>query len=245
MSRASGIHYLYKNHTYKLKHKKHLHGKKRKLENILDTIVNNDSDSDNSDQEFNDDEFYHDDDVSCKDNRIYFKTAITEDSVEKLIKIIESKNQMFKKISTHKMILTANPKPLYLHITSYGGDLLASFRAIDAIRRSEIPIYTVVDGYAASGATLMSIVGHKRYMTPNSYMLIHQLSAGAIGKYWELKDECDNCETWMKDIYALYTKHSQMTDRELKDYLSHDLLWKAGECIEKGLVDEVYEHDMY
>lgn len=234
--------YIYKKHSYR-KRKSHSHSRKRQM---IDGPAHCDSDSDDSGGEFSDeDEFYFDDDVSCKDNKIYFKCVVTEDTVEKLIKIIESKNKKFNKISSNKMIQSATPKPLYLHITSYGGDLLAGFRAIDAIRRSEIPVYTVVDGYAASAATLMSIVGKRRLMTPNSYMLIHQLSSGAIGKYWELKDDSDNWETWMKDIYGLYVKHTRMTEDELKQYLSHDLWWKIDKCIETGMVDEVYEHDTY
>ena len=143
------------------------------------------------------------------------------------------------------MIAAATAKPLYLHITSYGGCLLSCFRAIDAIKRSEIPIYTVVDGHAASAASLMGVVGKRRFMTPNSYILIHQLSAGAIGKYWEIKDECDNCGTWMQDIYNIYVNNTRMRENELKEYLSHDLWWKADKCIEVGLVDEIYEHENY
>lgn len=239
-----GPEYLYKNHKYTTKHRRPSH-KKRKIEKLIDIALNDDSDSDNSGSEFSDEECYHDDDVSCKDNKIYFKTIINEDSVEKLIKIIECKNKKFKKILSNKMIASAQAKPLYLHITSYGGCLLSTFRAIDAIKRSEVPIYTVVDGYAASGATLMSIVGQKRMMTPNSYILIHQLSAGAIGKYWELKDESDNCDTWMRDIYSLYSRYTNMTENELHEYLSHDLWWKADKCMEVGLVDEIYEQENY
>ncbi|AYV77042.1 MAG: Clp protease [Barrevirus sp.] len=219
--------------------------KRRRLDELLKDLENkhnDDSDSDNEDGD-NEDDFYFDTDVSCKDNRIFFKTNVTQNSVEKLIKIIESKVRKFKKVSSHKMIKSAEPTPIYLHITSYGGDLFACFRAVDAIIRSEIPIYTVVDGYAASAATLMSIAGKKRYMTPSSYMLIHQLSSGASGKFWEIKDDFENCETWMNDIYNLYTEHTNLTREQLEEYLSHDLWWKVDQCIESGLVDSIYTND--
>lgn len=177
------------------------------------------------------------------DNRIYFRGNVTEEKIEKLIEIINKKN---KKIADYKKDLLVQdviPKPIYLHITSYGGDLLAAFRAIDAIQRSKIPIYTVVDGHAASAATLMSIVGKRRYMTPNSYMLIHQLSSGVIGKFWELKDDFENCETLMNDIYNLYVKYSKMNLEELKKYLSHDKWWKVDIALERGLIDEIYVED--
>lgn len=188
-------------------------------------------------------EFYNDHDVSCSNNKIYFKAAVTDDSIRKLIKIIEYKNDQFKKLSNNKMVENVTPKPLYLHITSYGGSLFACFRGIDAIKRSQIPIHTVVDGYAASAATLMSVVGKKRYITPSSYMLIHQLSSGAIGKFWEIKDDYENCETLMNDIYDIYINHTKMSERDIKTYLTHDLWWKSDKCIENGLIDELYENN--
>lgn len=242
------INYLYKNHSYGKNHKRHRRSshQRKKIEELLKNIdhKNHNEDSDEDSDIEDEDEFYFDHDVSCKDNRIFFKTEVTQNTVEKLIKIIEAKVRKYKKVSTHKMIKSAEPNPLYLHITSYGGDLLAGFRAVDAIRRSEIPIYTIVDGYAASAATLMSIVGKKRYMTPNSYMLIHQLSSGAIGKFWEIRDDFENCETWMNDIYDLYLEHTSLTRKQLEEYLSHDLWWKVDQCIETGLVDECYTKDL-
>ena len=216
------MNFLCKNHPYDRYHRKHRLNKKRKLDELLKDIERKAGDSDSDDSEFEDEFGFDDDDVSCKDNRIYFKCKVTEDTIEKLIKLIESKNKKFKKISTHKMIKSAVPKPLYLHITSYGGDLLACFRAIDAIKRSEIPIHTVVDGYAASAGTLMSVVGKKRYMTPSSYMLIHQLTSNSMGKYWEIKDDNENVDTWMNDIYKLYVENTKMTLEQLKTFLAHD-----------------------
>lgn len=179
--------------------------------------------------------------VSVDGNNIYFHAKVCDESVAKLITIINNKNNEFKKILKHDSIKKAKPNNLWLHITSYGGGLHACFRAIDAILNSEIPIYTVVDGYAASAGTLMSVVGKKRYMTENSYMLIHQLSSGGCGNFWQLKDKYMNWEMLMDDIYNLYIKHTNMDKKQLESYLSHDSWWKLDKCIECGLVDEVYK----
>ena len=246
MSRTLNL--LYKNHPYSTNAKnansKGKRNQKRKIEDLLKDLNPHGKNEDSDDEHDSDpDEFYHDEDVSCKDNTIFFKAAVSESTVEKLIKIIDAKIRKYKKLASNKMLETCTPKPLYLHITSYGGDLLACFRAIDAIKRSQIPIYTVIDGYAASAATLMSIVGKKRYMTPNSYMLIHQLSSGSMGKFWEIKDDFENCETWMNDIYNLYLENTNMSREDLENHLSHDLWWKVDQCKSVGLVDEVYTHD--
>ena len=72
-------------------------------------------------------------------------------------------------------------------------------------------------------------------------MLIHQLSSCSHGKFNELEDDFRNSEMMMEDIYNLYLEHTSMTKEELVEQMKHDSWWRIGTCIEKGLVDEVYE----
>ena len=205
-----------------------------------------DNESDLDDLSDYDDDFLtmNRNEVTIKENRIYFKAKVCDQSVDKLIQILDEKNKKFGDIvHDQKLIKSATPNPIYLHITSFGGSLLSCFRAIDAIRRSKIPIHTVIDGHAASAGTLMSVVGKKRYMTPHSYVLIHQLSSGGGGTYWQIKDDFKNCKKMMDDIYNIYTTHTKMSKEELVKQLKHDLWWKADICIEKGLVDEIYDEN--
>lgn len=247
MSEVPGINYLYKHNPIygKRKRKRSVH-KKRRLSKLLEEFNSTnyddiDVDDDDYDSDGGD---YFDGGVTHKHNRIYFKTDVNDESVESLIRIIENKVHKYKKLAANKSLAKATPAPIYLHITSFGGSLLACFRAIDAIKRSEVPIYTVIDGYAASAGTLMSVVGKKRFMTPSSYMLIHQLSSGSVGKFWEIKDDFANCETWMNDIFKIYIENTNLTKEQLEEYLSHDLWWKASKCLETGLIDEVYYENM-
>lgn len=255
LSKLNKFSYEYKSGpSASFKNKKKYTNRKRKFGDILkifdNKLNNSDSESDNDDNSngLMNLPVLTDDSVTTTDNKIYFKSPITETSINKLIKIIEDKNRKYNKfIEKNDKKVKFNdiePKPIYLHITSYGGDLMSSFRAVDAIKRSTIPIYTVVDGYAASGATLMSIVGKKRYMTPSSYMLIHQLSTGTFGKFWEILDEYENCNTMMNDIYKLYVDNTKMELEEVEEHLSHDIWFKLDKCIEYGLVDEVYDNNV-
>jgi len=181
------------------------------------------------------------DNVSIKDNHIYFRGTVTSNSVSKLINLINEHNDTFLEVEKDVTIKSIEPNPLYLHITSYGGCVFSCFRAIDCIKNSRIPIHTVIDGHAASAATLMSIVGKKRYITPHSYALIHQLSSGAIGTYWAIKDEFQSLETIMDDIYNVYTSHSDLKKEDLEEMLAHDIWWNAKTCIDKTIVDEIYD----
>lgn len=217
-------------------HKHH----QRKLE------ADSESDSEYNDSNNHDDSYFGCDyGVSSVGNAIYFQTKVSQTSVSSLIDIINSKNKEFNDLKKDSSVLLIKPNPIYLYITSYGGCLFSGFRAVDAIKRSAIPIYTVIDGYAASAATLMSVVGEKRFITPSSYMLIHQLSSGSIGKYWEIKDEYSNCKQLMDKIYEIYTKNTNMNREELEGFLTHDLWWDANKCAEVELIDEVLDKMIY
>jgi ATP-dependent protease ClpP protease subunit len=88
------------------------------------------------------------------------------------------------------------------------------------------------------------MVCHKRYITKHSFMLVHQLSAGFQGKYEEIKDDFDNDKKFMNLLYTLYTEHTKMSEKKIKDVLKHDIWWGSSECIEHGLVDGIWDSNI-
>jgi len=185
-------------------------------------------------------------DVYCVENDIFFRCSVNKENVDELVKIIEKKNQQVaKRIKTLETVTSGVEvtgttfKPINLHISSHGGSLMDCMIAVDAIRNSKIPIHTVVEGYAASAATLISMVGKKRYITKNSYMLIHQLSTWSMGKYEELLDEHKNNTEMMNHLKRLYKEYTNMTAEELDEVLKRDIWWNSNECLKQGLVDEI------
>lgn len=177
-------------------------------------------------------------DVFDIENHIYFRTGVNQASIDKVINIIEQKNRDFKNVlKDNPLVKDVQPSPLYLHITSNGGSVMSAFKLIDAMGRSVMPVYTIVDGHAASAGTMISVMGKKRFMTRHGYMLIHELSTMMGGKYKELKDDWKNAKQFMKDIEKLYTTKTKITSDEFKKIQKHDLWWGFDVCLEKGLVD--------
>jgi ATP-dependent protease ClpP protease subunit len=181
------------------------------------------------------------DESDTEKNHIYYYTDVSQDSCLDLNRKITDLN---KELLKHSIEYDCPPPNIYLHINSYGGDLLAAFSTVDVIKNSRIPIVSIVEGNAASAATIMSMVCHRRYITPNSFMLIHQLSSGSCGKYEELKDEFHNNTKFMKLLYKLYKKHTTMNDSEIKKILTHDIWLSSKECLKRGLVDGLWTSGM-
>jgi ATP-dependent protease ClpP protease subunit len=129
--------------------------------------------------------------------------------------------------------------PINLHIQSNGGSLFHSIYIVDLIQNLETPVYTYIDGFAASAATLISVSGKKRYMSKNSLMLIHQLSGGVNGKFFEIKDESENLDGLMNFIIKTYLENSKMEEDNLREILKRDIWLNASYCLKNGLVDGI------
>lgn len=174
--------------------------------------------------------------ITSKDNHIYFYSSVNKTSALEL-------NNEIRSITNSLMIyankMNSNPPPIYLHINSYGGSVFAALSVIDTIMYNNIPIYTIVEGAAASAATLISVCGKKRFITKNSYMLVHQLSSGFWGKMAEFEDEIKNLKSLMKIIKKIYQKHSTIPDDKIDEILKHDIWWKSKKCLKYGLVDKI------
>jgi len=177
-----------------------------------------------------------DDSVEVAQNKIFFYADVSRSEVLKLNKHLDS---LEKKVLTSAILLQSEPSNIYLHINSFGGSLFAGLAAVDYIKKCKVPIHTIVDGCAASAATLMSVVGQERRMHRHSFMLLHQLSTMCWGKYEDLKDDMKNNDLLMKTIKDIYIEHTKIPKRQLNKILKHDLWWDAETCLKYGLVDEV------
>ena len=169
-------------------------------------------------------------------NRIYFYSEVSRPKNLELNKNIAT---MSNTLYNRGQSLQTDPGRIFLHINSFGGSVFAGMSSVDYILNSKIPITTVIDGCAASAATIMSVVGHHRVMHKHSFMLIHQISSAMWGKFEEMKDDMKNSELLMDTIIKIYEEHTRIPRSELETILKRDIWWDAKTCLDYGLVDEI------
>ena len=174
--------------------------------------------------------------IAVHENKIYYYAGVNRESASELNKKI---GELESKSLTLGNNLDIDPPTLKLLINSGGGSITAGISSMDTILRCKVPVHTYVDGFAASAATFLSVVGEKRFISRNSYMLIHQLSGNFWGKYSEFEDEKQNLDLMMKTIKDVYKKYTKLPMKKLDEILKHDLLWDAETCLGYGLVDEI------
>jgi ATP-dependent protease ClpP protease subunit len=168
--------------------------------------------------------------VVVNKNHIYFYCDVETKPIQQLNTAINYLNQpgsMYPEI--------------WIHINSSGGVVYDALAAADTIRASSTPIITVVEGMAASAATIISMMGDIRYIRPNSVMLIHQLRCGFYGKKIDVDDELKNIGKLEDKLLDLYVNNTKLRRPELKKILLKELEYSAEKCLEVGLVDEIWE----
>ena len=171
-------------------------------------------------------------------NRLYFYSDIEQDKNLQLNKTIREMSGEL--LSSQKELNLIEPPNIYLHINSGGGCVFSGLSTADEILKSTIPVITIVDGCAASAATLISVVGKKRYINRHAFMLVHQISSYmGWGKHTEFKDETQSLDNIMKIIRGIYKEHTKVPTKKLNEILRHDIWWDAETCLKYGLVDQI------
>ena len=177
--------------------------------------------------------------IDVSDNVIMFYGEVSEKNAKVLNKAIR---MIDKDLQVFKVKYDSEPPPIKLHINSYGGSVFAGFSTVDVILNCKTPVHTYIDGSAASAATLISVVGDKRFIYEHSHMLIHQLSSAMWGKFEDFKDEMENLDLLMTKIKKIYKEKTSMSTRQITEILKRDKWFDAEKCVELGLVDEIVEN---
>ena len=179
--------------------------------------------------------------ITVSDNHIYLYQGITPKSIMEMGIAIRSVGRQIINLMTD-LSLPSIP-PIHLHINSNGGCVFSGLAGASHILESEVPVFTYVEGAAASAATVLSCVGAKRHITEHSFMLIHQISTGVWGTYENLADEKESMDSLMQMLESIYLKHTNIKKKKLKELLKRDLYLNPEKCLELGLVDEVIKYE--
>ena len=181
---------------------------------------------------------------------VYFSDRITYKTMTALIVLLREMEteiledtrlaeEAAKKAKSKYSTVSVETVPIVLYLTTHGGLVYAAFSAVDTIRALKVPVHTVITGYCASAGTLLSLAGVRRSMTPNSFMMIHEIRSGFWGKYSDARVEHENVTKLMDHVVQYYVARTKLTKEKLAEMLRCDTDLNGAEALEYGLVDMV------
>lgn len=134
--------------------------------------------------------------------------------------------------------------PIWLWINSPGGDMYDMFCIYDMMQMIRAPVNTICMGIAASAASVILAAGSKggRYITPNSYVMIHQIHVESIsGTGTEVAIEAKESKRMNNRMAEILARHSGQGLAKVKRDIEHDNYMDAQGALTYGLVDHITE----
>lgn len=128
-----------------------------------------------------------------------------------------------------------------VRINSGGGDVFAAHAIHNQLVAYKGRVTVVIDGLAASAATIIAVAGDRIIMPSNALFMIHNPAIGLSDYYGadELLKAAEALNTIKGSIVAAYRKRCKASAEELAAMMDAETWMGAAECLEKGFVDEI------
>lgn len=134
-----------------------------------------------------------------------------------------------------------NGKDVTVRINSGGGDVFAAHAIHNQLIAYKGKVTVVIDGLAASAATIIAVAGDRIIMPSNALFMIHNPAIG-LSDYYGAEElvQAVNALNAIKDsIVAAYRKRCKVSAEEIAAMMDAETWMGAAECLEKGFVDEI------
>jgi ATP-dependent protease ClpP protease subunit len=133
---------------------------------------------------------------------------------------------------------------LEVHINSGGGDVFDGIAISSAIRSHKGVKTTVVDGLAASIASVIAQAGDERIVQPGSMLMIHDAFGMAIGNAAEMTKMAQTLDQVSDNIADAYAERAgKGSPASWRAAMKDETWYTAAEAVAAGLADKVGDGD--
>ena len=135
--------------------------------------------------------------------------------------------------------------PMTLYISTYGGNADEMFGIFDLLQEAQKKciVETIGNGKVMSAGTLMLAGGTKghRKIYKNCRVMLHQVSAGAVGPLFNIASEVEEIQQLQDKYINCLVSCTNLSKRKLKSLLNErvNVYLSAEEAVEYGLADEI------
>ena len=128
-----------------------------------------------------------------------------------------------------------------MYINSPGGSVSDGMAIYDAMQMVKSDVITICIGRCASMASVLLSGGTKgkRYITPNSEVMIHEVSTFSMGKIGDVKVNVDHSNTLNERIIKLLANNTGKSKKQIREALKKDKWFNAEEAINYGVIDRI------
>jgi ATP-dependent Clp protease protease subunit len=135
-------------------------------------------------------------------------------------------------------------KDISVYVNSPGGSVYAGLAIYDTMQYIKCEVQTICVGIAMSMGALLLAGGTKgkRMATPNSKILIHQVSSGFQGQATDIEIQAREVITLKRRLEEIISEHTGQDIEKVSKDMERDYFMTPEEATEYGIIDNVIAH---
>lgn len=128
-----------------------------------------------------------------------------------------------------------------MYINSPGGDVSAGWAIMDTMQYIKSPVSTIGMGLVASMGSVLLAAGErgKRFVLPNTQVMIHQPMAGAQGQITDMEIQLNQFQKNKKSLVKQMAGFTGRKEKEVFDAMERDNWMNPTEAKEFGIIDNI------
>lgn len=126
-----------------------------------------------------------------------------------------------------------------LRINSPGGDVFEAVAIYNLLRSTGKPCNAVVEGLAASAASIIAMAGDKCTMGEGTLLMVHNAMMLAAGNADEMRKCADILDTVSGSIADIYASCTGMPKADVQKLMDAETWMDAQEAVDKGFADGI------
>lgn len=130
-----------------------------------------------------------------------------------------------------------------LHLNSPGGSAFDGLAIKNALQQHDAHVVVIVDGLAASAASVIALAGDEIVMAPGAQMMVHDASAFCYGQASDMAKTSEILNKISDNIAAQYARRGGGTTDEWRAVMLEETWFNDEEAVTAGLADRVLATD--
>jgi ATP-dependent Clp protease, protease subunit len=132
-------------------------------------------------------------------------------------------------------------KNIDVSINSPGGSLFDGLAIHNMLKRHPAKVTVIIDGIAASAASVIAMAGDEILMPENAFMMIHEASGVAVGTADDMREYADFLDKTLASLVSVYRAKTDMADDELISMIKAESWLSALDAVALGFATATIE----
>ena len=135
------------------------------------------------------------------------------------------------------------PRPVEVHINSFGGDMFEGIAIFNALREHPQDVTVKVLGMAASAASIITMAGDRVEIGAGSFIMIHNCSVMGGGNRHDFAEMAAFLEPFDRAMADVYAERTGLDAKVIQKMMDDETYMSGSVAIEKGFADALMTAD--